>query len=417
MPLGNINRQNFKSIFFPPRILMQQLNSVLLFRSVLGWKGFGKWLARHSFKSIPVSAGAIGMGCIGFPNHPVWEVTNRCNLNCIHCHTEGGHKLDDELDTERAKDLIDQLAEIESFRMLVYTGGEPFMREDLFELLDHSRKAGFVNVIASNGTMIDDEVARDLKSVGVAGIAVSLDSNNCLIHNNIRNSPNAFEKAMAGIKSLKKAGILLQVNTTAMDINFKDLDNLIDLVEELGSGIMLMYQLVPVGRGTEISRSALDMDYNKRLLTFLSEAQKNKSVLIEPVAGPQYWAHLMEKSGRNSDRWLKKANNAFYGCTAGRGLVYVKANGEIWPCPFVELSAGNITDSSFKDIWENGEIFKTLRDRENRLKGECGSCRYNSICGGCRGRALAYSGDYMDEDPSCFLQKVKPVEPARIKGR
>jgi radical SAM protein with 4Fe4S-binding SPASM domain len=417
MPLGNINKYNFKNIFFPPRILVQQLSSIVLFRSVLDWKGFGKWLARHSFKSIPVSAGAVGMGCIGFPNHPVWEVTNRCNLNCIHCHTEGGHKLDDELETGHAKDLIDQLAEIDEFRMLVYTGGEPFMREDLFELLEHSKKRGFVNIIASNGTMIDDEVAGDLKKAGVAGIAVSLDSNNCLIHNDIRNNPNAYEMAMAGIKSLKKAGILLQVNTTAMDINFAELGSLIGLVEELGSGIMLMYQLVPVGRGTDISRSALDMNYNKKLLTFLSDEQKNKSVLIEPVAGPQYWAYLMEKSGKNSDRWLKKANNAFYGCTAGRGLVYIKANGEVWPCPFVELSAGNISDSSFKDIWENSQIFKTLRERENKLKGECGSCRYNSICGGCRGRAMAYSGDYMDEDPSCFLQKVKPVEPAKVPGK
>ena len=199
-----------------------------------------------------------------------------------------------------------------------------------------------------------------------------------------------------------------------MDINFEELDSLIDLVEELGSGIMLMYQLVPVGRGTVISQSALDMDYNKKLLTFLSEEQKNKSVLIEPVAGPQYWAHLMEKNGKNSDRWLKKANNAFYGCTAGRGLVYVKANGELWPCPFVELSAGNISDSSLMEIWEESIVFKTLRNRENKLKGECGSCKYNTICGGCRGRAMAYSGDYMGEDPSCFLQKVKPVELEKV---
>jgi len=417
MSPGNINRYNIKNILIPPAMLFRQLSSVLLFRSVLGWSGFPKWLARHSLRSIPVSAGAVGMGCIGFPNHPVWEVTNRCNLNCIHCHVEGGSQMDDELDTDRAKDLIDQLAAVDEFRMLVYTGGEPFMREDLFELMEHSMKAGFVNVVASNGTMIDDEVARDLKKTGVAAVAVSLDSNNCLVHNNIRNNPHAYESAMSGIRSLKKEGILLQINTTAMDINFDEMGSLIELVEELGSAIMLMYQLVPVGRGFEISGSALDMDYNKKLLAFLSEEQKNRSVLIEPVAGPQYWAYLMERKGINSERWLNKVNGYFQGCTAGRGLVYIKANGDVWPCPFVEVKAGSIWHSSFSHIWENSEVFITLRDRENNLKGACGSCRYNSICGGCRGRAMAYSGDYMGEDPSCFLTKAhKEKQPLVRKG-
>ncbi|MES0341705.1 MAG: radical SAM protein [Candidatus Humimicrobiaceae bacterium] len=404
MALGNVNRDNFKNIFLPPSLLFKQLESVLFFRSTIRWRGFGKWLTRKSLRSIPVSAGAVGMGCIGFPNHPVWEVTNRCNLNCIHCHTEGGHKLDDELDTSSAKRLIDELAEIKEFRMLVYTGGEPFMREDLFELLEHSKKAGFVNVIASNGMMIDDEIAKDLKRNGVAGVAVSLDSDNCLVHNNIRNNPKAFEKALRGIEAIKKAGILLQINTTAMDINFEDLGDLIDYVDKLGSGIMLMYQLVPVGRGIEIAKSALDMDYNEKLLTFLAEKQKKSSVLIEPVAGPQYWAYLLERAGRTSRFWIKMAERSFYGCAAGNGLVYIKANGDVWPCPFIEVNAGNIRNSSFRKIWEDSEVFNNLRNRSEKLNGKvCSDCKYNIICGGCRGRAMAYNSDYMGDDPSCFI--------------
>lgn len=396
-------RWPLRRILWPPSLVLRQLGSVLYFQHLIRWRRFPGWLFKHSFPSLPVAAGSIGMGCIGFPAHPVWEVTGACNLRCIHCHATSGKPAPDELTTDEGKRLIDALARVDEFRMLVYSGGEPLVRPDLFELLEHSKRAGFINVIATNGTLIDDEVAQRLREAGVAGAAVSLDSPRAEVHNRIRANPTAFERALAGIEAIKRAGILLQINATAMEYNFDRLTDLIALADDYDSGIMLMYQLVPVGRGTQIARAALDLRANETLLTYLAEKQRQIATIVEPVAGPQYWPYLLEQRGLTSDLALRLAEPVFHGCAAGRGFVYIKANREVWPCPFVELSAGNVRKRPLDEIWRTGEIFVNLRHREETLRGKCGDCRYRKLCGGCRGRALAYHGDYLQEDPSCFI--------------
>lgn len=403
--ISSILNLPLKRIFWPPTLILKQLTSVVYFNDLIGWNSFPKWFIRHSFGSLPVAAGSIGMGCIGFPAHPAWEVTAACNLRCIHCHAASNIPAKDELTTDEAKRFIDDLAEVDEFRMLVYTGGEPLVRPDLLELLYHSKKAGLANVIATNGTLITEEVAFKLKEAGVVGAAVSLDSSQSVIHNYIRRNDKAFDLAMRGIRAIKKAGILLQINVTAMEYNRSSLDELIELADREGSGIMLMYQLVPVGRGSAIKEATLDVNENESLLTSLALKQKGVSTIIEPVAGPQYWPYLMEQRGRTNGIWLKLAKQVFHGCAAGRGFVYIKANGDVWPCPFVEINAGNVKERPFDKIWREGEIFVNLRNREETLKGNCGECKYRTICGGCRGRALAYHGDYLAEDPSCFLHR------------
>ncbi len=392
-----------KSIFWPPTLILRQLGSVLYFSSLVGWKQLPRWVLRHSISSLPVAAGAVGMGCIGFPNHPAWEVTAACNLRCIHCHAAGGRPAPGELSTEEAKHFIDELVRVREFRMLVYTGGEPLVRPDLPELLHYSRRAGFTNVIATNAILITDDVARELREAGVVGAAVSLDSVRAEVHDTIRGVPGSFDRAMRGIHALRRAGILVQVNVTAMDYNFADLEDLIALADEVGAGIMLMYQLVPVGRGSDIRDAALTVNQNERLLKSLARMQKRVSTIIEPVAGPQYWPYLMTRRGRTNGFWLRLARPVFHGCSAGRGFVYIKANGDVWPCPFVEVNCGNIKETPFRKIWEESAVFRNLRDRENTLKGQCGACSFRGICGGCRGRAWACTGDYLAADPLCFL--------------
>jgi len=394
-----------KSIFWPPDLVARQLGSVIYFKYLVGWKGFAPWLFRHSMESLPIAAGAIGMGCIGYPNHPAWEVTNACNLNCIHCHARSDKPPKDELTTYEAKRLIDEFASIDEFRMLVYTGGEPLVRGDIFDLLHHSKKAGLANVIATNGTLITEDMAFRLKDAGVVAAAVSLDSPRKDVHNYIRQNDKAYELAMRGISALKNAGIALQINVTAMKYNFDDLGELIDIADGMGSAIMLMYQLVPVGRGNSIEDASLKAEDNERLLKLLKEKQADISTVVEPVAGPQYWPYLMESKGLTNGAWLSMAEKVFHGCAAGRGFVYVKANGDVWPCPFVEVKAGNVREDSFARIWRDSKVFRDLRNREQTLKGNCGECKYRTICGGCRGRAMAYTGDYLAEDPSCFLSR------------
>jgi radical SAM protein with 4Fe4S-binding SPASM domain len=391
----------------PPSLLCRQLGSALLMAYLNNWQKFPQWLFRHSLKAIPVSNGALGMGCIGYPGHPVWEVTAACNMNCIHCHAASGKPDAHELSTDEGKRLIDQLAEVDGFRTLVYSGGEPLVRPDIFDLLKHSKDVGFANIIATNGILIDEEMAWKLKEHGVVCNAISIDASDPDIHNFVRNSPKAFDLALRAIEATRKAGILLQINTTAMEYNMENLSDLIDFVDQHEASIMLMYQLVAVGRGGKIERATLKKSANENLSRLIAQKQKQTRAIIEPVAGPQYWPYILEKKGIQSGLLIKIAEQVFHGCAAGRGFVYIKANGEVWPCPFVEVNTGNVREKPFREIYEEAPVFKNLRNRENLLKGLCGDCRYKKICGGCRGRAWAYSGDYLAEDPRCFIRSNK----------
>ncbi len=400
-------KNKVKAFYNPPSLLFRQLGSVLLMGYLNRWRHFPGWLFKHGFSSIPVSNGAWGMGCIGYPGHPVWEVTGACNLRCIHCHATSGKAASDELTTDEGKKLIDMLAANSEFRTLIYTGGEPLVRPDIFTLLKHSQEAGLANIIATNGTLIDEEMAFKLKEHGVVCNAISIDSADIATHDFVRNKPGAYDLAIRAMEATKKAGILLQINTTAMEYNMPHLSELIDFADDSGAGIMLMYQLVAVGRGEKIEKATLKKSANKYLSELISEKQKTAKTIIEPVAGPQYWPYLLEKNGIREGKLLKLAGKVFHGCAAGRGFVYVKANGDVWPCPFVEVNAGNIRDLSFSEIYKNAPVFRHLRRREELLKGVCGECNYKTVCGGCRGRAHAYSGDYLAEDPRCFIREAK----------
>lgn len=397
--------QKIKPPFWPPSLLFKQLGSALIMAYLNGWKKLPHWLVHNSLKSIPVSNGALGMGCIGYPGHPAWEVTSACNLRCIHCHALSGKPDPNDLTTDEAKIFIDDLADVEEFRTLVYTGGEPLVRPDIFELLKHSRDVGFANIIATNGTLIDEEMAFKLKEHGVVCNAISLDAADRDMHNFIRNSPVVFDLVLRAIEATKKAGILLQLNTTAMEMTMPYLADLIDFADMNDAAIMLMYQLVAVGRGEKIEEVTLKKKTNQQLSELIASKQKNISTIVEPVAGPQYWPYMLEQKGWNNEIALRIAETVFHGCSAGRGFVYIKANGDVWPCPFVEVNAGNVRQTPFKRIYEESEVFVNLRNREERLKGYCGECRYRRLCGGCRGRAWAYTGDYMAEDPRCFIKK------------
>lgn len=390
--------------FWPPSLVLRQLGSVFYYGSLIRWRKLPNWLLRSGFKALPVASGAYGMGCIGFPAHPVWEITTGCNLKCIHCHASSGKRDYDELTTEEGFRLLEEIVSIRKFRMLVLTGGEPLVRRDIFKILEYGKNLGLKFVIATNGTLITEEIAYRLKESGVSALAISLDSSDSKVHNFIRDNPNAFGLAMRGITNSKKAGLAVQINFTAMEYNRHQLADSIEFVNDLGIDIMLVYQLVPVGRGKKVREASLRMRENQHLANLIREKQIASNTIIEPVAAPQYWPYLLSNNRRDKLE-LKIAKMFFHGCTAGRGMVYIKANGEVWPCPFVEVSAGNVRMTSFSEIWRNSEVFQNLRQRKRTLKGRCGRCQFVEICGGCRGRAWALKNDYLSEDPSCFIKR------------
>jgi len=365
-----------RPFWWPPSLVLRQAMSALYVGALSRWRELPRWFLTYGFRCLPGAAGSQGMGCIGFPAHPVWEMTSACNLHCIHCHALGGKPADDELTTEEAKRLMDQLAEVSEFRMIAFTGGEPLVRDDLFELLAYAQNLGFTNTLATNAALIDDEVARDLRRYGVVIGAVSLDGFDAATHDYVRNQPGAFEAALRGIRALRRAGIPLHINITAMEYNMDQLESMMALVDELGTAILIMYQLVPVGRGRSIGEAALDLGANERLTRFMAQAQRTTRAIMEPVAGPQYWPFLLQRAGIKSGPLLRLAETVFHGCAAGRGFVYIKPNGEIWPCPFIEVSCGNVRQTPFPIIWATSPVLKDLREREKRLKGRCGECEY-----------------------------------------
>jgi len=405
---GQPPERKVRPYWSPPTLILRQMMSALYVGALARWKELPSWIRTYGLKCLPGAAGSLGMGCIGFPAHPVWEMTTACNLHCIHCHASGGKRAPDELTTEEAKRLIDQLAQVSEFRMMAYTGGEPLVRPDLFELLAYSQGLGFTNTMATNATLIDDEVAERLRRYGLVIAAVSLDGFDAETHDYVRGQPGTFEATLEGIRALRRAGILLHINITAMEYNLDQLEPLMALVEELGTGILLMYQLVPVGRGRGIEEAALDLGANERLIRFMVEAQRTTHAIMEPVAGPQYWPFLLQRAGIRGGPLLRLGETVFHGCSAGRGFVYVKPNGDVWPCPFIEISCGNVRETPFSSIWSASPILQDLRQREELLQGRCGECEYRRLCGGCRGRAWATSGDYLAEDPSCFIHSPGP---------
>jgi radical SAM protein with 4Fe4S-binding SPASM domain len=405
-----MNKQSEKSpkrkvryYWWPPTLIIRQTISALYVGALSRWQKLPHWFLTYGLKCLPGAGGSKGMGCIGFPAHPVWEMTTACNLRCIHCHASGGKPAADELTTEEAKHMLDQLAEVKEFRMMAFTGGEPLVRSDFFELLAYSHALGFTNTMATNATLIDDAVARRLRRCNVVIAAVSLDGFDAKTHDMVRGLPGSFEATLEGMRALRRAGILLHINITAMEYNMNQMRQLMTLIDELGTGILLVYQLVPVGRGRNISEATLDLDANERLIRFMAQAQRVTKAIMEPVASPQYWPFLLQRDGITNGPLLHLAETVFHGCSAGRGFVYIKPNGEVWPCPFIEVSCGNVRDLPFSEIWADSLIFKDLREREKRLKGRCGKCQYRRLCGGCRGRAWATTGDYLAEDPSCFI--------------
>jgi len=395
-----------KPFYNPPSLVFKQAFMAAYFAYLLPWKHLPAWLMQGK-KTLPSAAGATGMGCIGYPIHPVWEITNACNLRCGQCHAESGKAWEQELDLQESKRLLDQMAEIEEFRMLALSGGEPMKRPDIMDIISHARKLGLEISIATNGTLITRDVAKDLKKMGVVNLAIGLNAFDEKIHESITRVPGSFERTLEAIYATVAEGMNLQINTTVMKDNIDAIPGLIDFASRVGAQIILLYHIIPQGRGSE------EMELNargiKESLQQISKKQEDCKAIIEPVCLPQYWPYLLSRrqnGGRNngSIKGLATAESVFKGCVAGSGLCYVKPDGQVWSCPFVPVSAGNVREKPLREIWEQAELFCNLRDRD-KLKGKCGACLYKNICGGCRGRAYSYSGDYLDEDPACLLYR------------
>ncbi|MCL2358503.1 MAG: radical SAM protein [Candidatus Bathyarchaeota archaeon] len=339
-----------------------------------------------------------------------WNVTRECNLKCSHCYLNADEKkLSNELSTQEGKQLMDQIHEV-SRPLLVLSGGEPMLRPDIFELIEYGAKKGIKMGLGSNGYLIDDAVAKKLKTSGIATVSISLDSHISAQHDEFRGVDNAWERAVNACKSLRKNNVLVQVNTTLTHENYNQIDDIMSLAESIGVENFHLFFLVPTGRGTKLTDIS-PQKYENMITTTFAKVHRHR-LNVRPSCAPQF---MRIAQGMNMDmrQWIR-------GCIAGMYYCRIYPNGDVTPCPYMPIKLGNVREQSFKDIWFNSEIFKNLRN-PNCLKGKCGACEYKIQCGGCRARAYGLSSDFIDycgdlhvpseqkkdylaEDPWCVYQ-------------
>ena len=348
----------------------------------MGWqkRAFIRW-AFQLQNLIHAGAGAKQICCFGVNPHVVWEMTSRCNLKCIHCHAFGGEPSLDEFSKEEGMALIDQIASLD-IRTFVFTGGEPLLREDLFELIAYARSKGFTVFIATNGTLITKTVAKLLRAYNV-GVVIGLDGMNPEVHDAIRGVEGAYAAVIAGIEHCIAENLYVHLNIVASRRNFDEIERIIDYGNTIGVYSYFIYNFVPSGRGEAIRDDSLGNDDLKALLDLLVRKQREVNAILIPVAAPEYWAYALQRRGLRSRRLIRFLGHFVGGCLADKGMVYIKPNGDVWACPFLPVQVGNVRKEEIGEIWNN---LQALRHSYACNENACNGCEYGPVCGGCKSR-------------------------------
>lgn len=342
------------------------------------------------------------------PRLVAWELTRRCNLKCAHCRAsagEGGANGRDELSFDEAKAVVDDIASF-ARPILILTGGEPLLCPYLFELIAYAKAKGLKPVIGTNATLIDDALAKRIAAAGVPRISVSIDFPTAAEHDAFRGVGGAFEATLRGIRATLAAGVEVQVNSTITKMNRDLLPRLHDLAAELGAKAFHPFLLVPTGRGKELADVELSADEYEAALGWVCERQRTSPLELKPTDAPQYRRIVLERTGetpvpRGGACQEERASRPFTrGCLAGTGFCFISHVGDVQPCGYFDLRLGNVRERPLSAIWRESPVFDDLRHPE-RLKGKCGVCEYKAVCGGCRARALARTGDYLAPEPYC----------------
>jgi radical SAM protein with 4Fe4S-binding SPASM domain len=316
---------------------------------------------------------------------------------------EGGQKAENELTTDECLGLIDEMKQMGT-EMLILTGGEPLLRRDIYDIAHYASSQGIWVVMGTNGVLITDAVVQKMIDCGVKGVGISIDSLDPQKHNSFRGGPDAWEYSVRALDICRAHGMQVLVQTTVMEMNYQEIPQLIDFTREKGAWSFNLYFLVQTGRGQEMNN--LPAEQTEEMLSYLVESQdKHRPMLVRSKCAPHFKriAYQQGLGGLESG-----------GCMAGTQYGRITPNGDVTPCPYMTVVAGNVREQPFSEIWRTSPVLQELRDLK-QLKGRCGACEYNALCGGCRCRAYAAYGDYLQEDPACTFQPTgRPLDSAEI---
>ena len=319
-----------------------------------------------------------------------WNTTNACNMYCAHCYRDAGCKAAEELSTAEAKELLNQIARA-GFKIMIFSGGEPLMRPDILELVQHAASLKLIPVFGTNGTLITLQMAKNLKAAGAKGVGISLDSLDAEKHDKFRAYKGAWSGAVAGMKNCRAVELPFQIHTTVMDWNQHELEKMTDFAVEIGAKAHHFFFLVPTGRAATIEEESLRAAEYEEVLTRIMKKQQKVSIELKPTCAPQFL--------RIADQ-LGIATRFRRGCLAGLSYCIISPKGKVQPCAYLNMELGDVRQTPFDEIWKNNATLKKLRTLE--YSGNCGVCLYKNKCGGCRARAAIYNGgDFMAGEPWC----------------
>ncbi len=342
-----------------------------------------------------------------------WELTRNCNLFCAHCRgSAGSGPYTGELSTEECFHLIDQIREVGK-PILILTGGEPLARSDVLQIAGYAVGVGLRVVMGSNGTLVTEEMAAQLKDVPISRLGISLDFPVAELQDDFRGQAGAFEAAMDGIASARRAGIEVQINSTVTKLNVAYLDDLVALALRVGAVAFHPFMLVPTGRAKGLESVELPPEQYEQTLNWVYDKQVELGdrMFFKPTDVPHYVRVVKQRQkedhriGREPTTKHNLANAITRGCLAGIGFCFVSYQGKVKGCGYLDVEAGDIRKESFGQIWDNSPLFLRLRDISN-LKGKCGVCEYRRLCGGCRARAYEATGDCLEAEPYCVYEPV-----------
>ncbi len=340
------------------------------------------------------------------PRLIAWEVTRSCPLACKHCRaTACADPYPDELTTEECYKLIDNIVSF-SNPILILTGGEPMLRADIYDIARYATDAGLRVVMAPCGTLIDDESARKILESGVQHISISIDGATAESHDAFRGVPGAFENSLKGLEAAKRAGIDFQINTTITTDNLHELEQIMNLAVELGASVFNPFMLVPTGRGKDLADHEISASQYEQTLEWLAGQQGRDDISIRVTCAPHY-QRITRQLGCHSG-----GPHSAKGCMGGQSFAFISHQGKVQICGFLEAEAGDLRKENldFRKVWEESELFAEMRNPSG-YHGRCGYCEFNSVCGGCRARAFALTGDYLADEPYCLYQSKKKPAP------
>lgn len=332
-----------------------------------------------------------------------WEITRNCNLSCIHCRaaaTMGPYE--NELDTRACFALLDQIREV-GRPIVILTGGEPLLRNDILDIAAYGTDKGLRMVMAPNGTLITRDVARRMALTGIRRISISIDGATEASHDRFRGVAGAFRSALKGIDHAKSAGIEFQINTTITQSNLDQIPAIQQLAENLGAAAHHIFLLVPTGRGKYIVDKEITARQYEETLNWFYDRKSQTSLQLKATCAPHYYRILRQRAAAEGKKVCFQTHGldaVTRGCLGGVGFCFISHTGVVQPCGFLDLNCGDVTKTPFSRIWRTASVFEKLRD-DKQLKGKCGACEFRKVCGGCRARAYEATGDYLAEEPLC----------------